>query len=478
MIYLRWKVRSVKKKWNEGEWMAVDLEKYVTIYVTEDQMEADLFLAEVEDPSVYDVDEIIAYMGSKEQITVGIKASIIMDMINQRIFDKMVTVAFGIPAIDGKDGYYDFKFNTSPSKKPKLLPDGSVDYYNLSLIETVGEGQLIAAYVPKAEGTDGYDIRGHVLPAAKCRDLPPLRGKGFDVSEDGMSYYAQFNGKIELSMGVMTVSQQHVISGDVDLSTGNIDFKGDLEIMGSIKAGMVVKATGNISVNKLVEAAYVEAGKDVLVRGGILGGGKAVISAGNNVYALFIENATVNANNTVQADAIVNCQVNAFSDINIFGKTSTIVGGKLKAIRTIKTRKRGSEVGVTTELVVGIEPECNVTYGKMMGELRDIEQEIEKIEKTIELMNQKPEKDEKLVMQLIRTKIERSAEVYRLREIVTEMNRRIEIGKYAEVIAEDTVYPGVVITIDGLHTHVDDEFKDIVFLRKGDKILTKKYQPD
>ena len=40
------------------------------------------------------------------------------------------------------------------------------------------------------------------------------------------------------------------------------------------------------------------------------------------------------------------------------------------------------------------------------------------------------------------------------------------------------MYPGVVITIDGLHTHVDDEFKDIVFLRKGDKILTKKYQPD
>lgn len=454
--------------------MATDLEKYVTIFVSDDHMEADLYLAEVEDTSIYDVDEIIAYMKQKEQIIMGVKPSVIMEMINQREFGKMVTVAFGAPAIDGKDGYYDFKFNTSPSKKPKLMPDGSVDYYNLSLIETVGEGQLVAKYVPKVEGTNGYDIKGKVLLAAKCRDLPALRGKGFSVSEDGLSYYALFNGKIELSMGVLTISAQHVISGDVDLSTGNIDFKGDLEIMGSIKAGMTVKASGNITVNKLVEVANVEAGKDVLVRGGILGGGKAVISAGQNVYALFIENATINANNAVQADAIVNCNVSAFSDINIFGKTSTIVGGRLKANRTIKTRKIGSEVGVTTELVVGIEPECVTTHGKMMGELKEIEQEIDKIEKTLELMNQKQEKNDKLIMQLVRTKIERTAEVYRLREILDEMTRRIEIGKYAEIIAEEVVYPGVSIVIDGLHTHINDEYRDIVFIRKGDKILTKK----
>ena len=77
-------------------------------------------------------------------------------------------------------------------------------------------------------------------------------------------------------------------------------------------------------------------------------------------------------------------------------------------------------------------------------------------------------------MQLVRTKIERTAEVYRLREILDEMTRRIEIGKYAEIIAEEVVYPGVSIVIDGLHTHINDEYRDIVFIRKGDKILTKK----
>ena len=462
----------------EGDRMTEDIGKYITVLINDDDMSADLFLSTVDDPTIYDVDSIIEYMKQEEKVIMGIKPSIIMNMINERIYEKMVTVAFGCPAIDGENGRYDFKFNTAPSKKPKLLDDGSVDYHNISLIETVGEGQLIAEYIPKKDGTDGYNVRGKVIPAARCMELAPLRGKGFKVSDDGRSYYALFNGKIEYSMGVMTVSQTYVVPGDVDLSTGNIDFKGDLEIMGSIKAGMTVKATGNITVNKLVEAAYVEAGKDVLVRGGILGGGKAVISAGVNVYGLFIENATIHANNTVQADSIVNCEVTAFSDINIFGKTSAIVGGRLKANRTIRTRKIGSEVGVATELIVGIEPDVKNTYKKMSTELAEMQEELEKIEKTLELLSQKPDADEKLRIQLVRTKIEHSAEIAKKRELCIELQKRIEIGKYAEIIAEEVVYPGAVIKIDGIKTHVNDEFKEIIFLRKGDKILTKRYRTE
>ena len=466
------------QKDKEGGKMAEDLGKYISVLVSDDKMKADLFLSEVEDPTIYDVDSIIDYMKEREKIIMGVKPSIIMNMINERIYEKMVTVAFGCPTVEGENGHYDFKFNTTPSKKPKLLEDGSVDYYNLSLIETVGEGQLVAEYIPKTEGTNGWDIFGKTLLAAKTIEIAPLRGKGFKVSEDGKKYYALFNGKIELNMNIMNISPTYVIPGDVDLSTGNIDFRGDLEIMGSIKAGMIVKATGNITVNKLVEAAHVEAGKDVLVRGGILGGGKAVIQAGNNIYGLFIENATIKANNAIQADSIVNCDVTAYSDINILGRTSAIVGGHLRANRTIRTRKIGSEVGVTTEVVVGIEPEAKATYNKMMAELEEMQEELEKIEKTIELLAHKPDADENLRIQLVRTKIEHSAELSKKKELCTELKKRIEIGKYAEIVAEEVVYPGAVIKIDGIMTHVEDEYREIMFIRKCDKILTRKCRRD
>ena len=428
--------------YREVRHMDEQITKHIAVVVSEDEMSADLFLGMVDDPDVYNVDEIVEYIKETEHIVAGVKPSVIMDMINQKTYGKMVTVATGAHGVDGRDGFYNFQFDTSPSKKPKVLPDGTVDYHNLNLVQSVVIGDLLATYVPKCEGRDGYTVRGKVIPAKRCKDLPPLRGKGFTVSSDGKKYYAACDGKVELSMGQLNVLQFH------------------------------------ITVNKLIEAANVEAGKDILVRGGILGGGKAEISAGGNVYALFIENATVNSNNCVQADSIVNCNVNAFSDINIFGKTSTIVGGKLKANRKIKTRKIGGDVGAATELTVGIEPDALATYTKMAKELDELTREIEKVEKTIELMQGKPKKDENLVMQLIRTKVELTADLYKHRSICEELQKRIEIGKYAEIIAEEKVCPGVIINIDGHTVHVEEEYTEIVFLRKGDKILSKKLQKD
>ena len=59
-----------------------------------------------------------------------------------------------------------------------------------------------------------------------------------------------------------------------------------------------------------------------------------------------------------------------------------------------------------------------------------------------------------------------------------ELQKRIEVGKYAEIIAEEVVHPGAIIRIDGLMTHVNDEYREIMFLRKGDKILTKRYRSE
>lgn len=457
--------------------MYEELKKYIAVVVSDDEMSADLFLSAVEDSSIYDVDTIVEYLMNEENIIAGIKPSIIMEMINNCIYGKMVTVAMGTASVDGIDGHFEFKFNTNPSKKPKLLPDGSVDYMNLNLVQSVCTGDLVAEYIPKVEGYDGVTVRGMTLPTNISKDLPPLRGKGFRI-EDGRYYYATCDGKVELNMGTLNIVKFHTVPGDVDLSVGNIDFKGDLEIMGSIKEGFRVKATGNITVNKLVEAAYVEAGKDILIRGGILGGGKAVLSAGGNLYALFIENAKISANNSVQADSIVNCKVTAFKDINIFGKTSTIVGGNLKANRTIKTKKIGSESGTMTELTVGIEPDVYTTYNRMSKDLAGLQERLAKVEKTIELMTQKLDRDDNVLIQLIRTKIELSAEVSKQKSLFVELQKRIEIGKYAEIIAEDVVCPGVIITIDGYTLNVNDEYHEIAFLRKGEKVLTRKLKKE
>jgi hypothetical protein len=58
------------------------------------------------------------------------------------------------------------------------------------------------------------------------------------------------------------------------------------------------------------------------------------------------------------------------------------------------------------------------------------------------------------------------------------MNQRMELAKKAEVVAEDKAYQGAIITIDGIVLKLEDDYEKIVFLKKGDKVLTKLYTED
>ena len=62
------------------------------------------------------------------------------------------------------------------------------------------------------------------------------------------------------------------IPGNVDFSTGSINFLGDINIKGDVLSGFTVRAMGNIHVDGVIEAgSAVEAGGDLVVVKGILG---------------------------------------------------------------------------------------------------------------------------------------------------------------------------------------------------------------
>lgn len=385
--------------------------EFIEVLIESDEMSADIYLKPVADPSFYNTKEIIEYL-SENGVVSGISSEEVDNMVKSMFFGRFVTVAKGVGPVDGRDGYYDFKFDIKPTKTPKLNEDGSVDYKNLGLLQVVEAGQEIAEYHFKKDGIPGFTVKGTVLDCKNGKDLPPLRGKGFSISEDGSKYISDQNGKIELNLGHVIIRDICTISKDVDLETGNIDFRGDVEISGSVRTGMVVKTTGAVVINGLVEGAVIEAGKDILIKGGILGGGKARIISGGNIFAQFIENAYVRSDDCVQADSIINSDVLAYNDINVFGKTSKIVGGKLKANRCIRTRILGSDAGIKTYVEVGIDLKSYNVHKTYGDEIIHLEEELEKVEKLIEMLSDSESKDNsKLHMTALRTKIELSAEI-------------------------------------------------------------------
>ena len=59
-----------------------------------------------------------------------------------------VLVAKGTAPVQGKDAYIEYKFNTDRKAKPTLLEDGSVDFFNLNILNLCAEGQELAVLHP------------------------------------------------------------------------------------------------------------------------------------------------------------------------------------------------------------------------------------------------------------------------------------------------------------------------------------------
>ncbi len=462
-----------------------ELGKFIEVFINPDKMSADLFLSEDLSENGIKLEDIYEFIGERG-VVFGVDKEVIADAVNNQKCYQMITFAKGKEAVEGRDGYYDYKFDVENSKrsgKPKVFDDGTVNYKDLSIVECVEEGQVLIEYHPKVDGISGTMVTGEVIKASIKKDMPPLRGKGFVVSEDGLVYTAAMSGRPVMNYGQLEIKNVFEIQGNVDLSTGNVNFSGDLIIKGNIISGMTVKATGMITVNGMIEAADVTAGSTILVKGGILGGSKANISSSGDVIALFIENANVTAGQNVMTDCIVNGNVNAYQDVIVTKKSSksshagSIVGGRVVASRYIKAHSIGAPGGMKTELGLGIPYKIRKEYAGFKLALENAQAELIKIEHAIALVEKRPDVDMDLKAKLVRAKIEKSSYVYKYREICEKAERNINKGKGACVMAINRIFPGVFIRIDEAVMTTEDEYKSIVFRRKEDKIVSYKYVP-
>ena len=133
------------------------------------------------------------------------------------------------------------------------------------------------------------------------------------------------------------IQSVYEVSGNVDLATGNIDFRGDVIIHGNVTTGSKIKATGNITIDGTAEGCTIEAGKDIILRGGMIGGEKASIKAKGNITAKFIEYSTVEAEGAIEASSAMNSTIVSYDRIFFRGKNATVVGGSVYGCAGIET---------------------------------------------------------------------------------------------------------------------------------------------
>ncbi|RJX19790.1 MAG: DUF342 domain-containing protein [Ammonifex sp.] len=169
--------------------------------------------------------------------------------------------------------------------KPLIMEDGTVDYRNLQRFASVEPGTVLAVKKPGIPGKSGFRVNGEEVYAPEPKIVELQAGHGAALSPDGMSVIASAEGlpvfRQTATRCVVSVDPRLTIKGDVNLETGNINFRGSVHVMGSVHEAMKVEATGDIFVGGDIAGAVVEARGNVIARSIIA---STVRAGGQTIY--------------------------------------------------------------------------------------------------------------------------------------------------------------------------------------------------
>ena len=439
-----------------------------TVRITEDYMQAYMTVPPSGTPENYTV-EYLTDVLHLNHVNIGILPENLQKIIDNNLYNKEVLVAQGAEAQDGENGYFEYLFETNLSQKPIMLDDGTVDYKNIKMIELVEPGQKIAVYHAATAGTNGYNLAAQFKLAKHGAELPPLKGTGFERMEDGVTYCASVGGKITELNNRVNIFPVHELFGDVDLSTGNIEFNGDVIIHGNVLEGMSIKATGTVTVDKVVESAYIDGKKGVILRGGVLGKNGPKVRSKGNITAQFIEYADVKTDGDIEADSFLDSRVYAGGAIKLTGKKGCIVGGATHAVRGIEAREIGNPAGANTEVSVGVHQKVYEQISMLDRETKDDERQLQRIEEGLvqfeTIMRQKGLSfhNDPRRMALVKEKVRLSAQIAGRREEMDGLQQIISASNAACVQVVKNVYPGVRVSVDEQTVQVQEPQKAVEF---------------
>lgn len=285
-------------------------------------------------------------------IVYGIKLDAVKKMVSDRICNKRILVAEGLPAEKGIDGYLENLVDTSGVGRPQELANGRVNHKDLKKVINVKKNDKLIRRIPPQKGKDGYTIFGTIIKAPPPKDAIIRVGVGTETCEENPDILIAANdGAVMINgKGDIEVRTTKVINGDIDYSTGNVLFSGDLKIQGTVRAGFAVKVHGNLFIGGSVEDAEVTCVGNMEVMGGIVGSGSGKVDCGGTLKTHHIENFNVKTGKyIIVSDSILHSVIKT----DEYLKAKTVVGGQVDAAKSITVDTIGASAETRSVLKVG-----------------------------------------------------------------------------------------------------------------------------
>jgi uncharacterized protein len=274
------------------------------------------------------LDDLTLLLKSRH-VVFGIDITMLRAVAAGERYGNAIAVAAGKPAETGSDGRLEWYIDLSKAGKPRHLDDGSVDLRDLQMDANVTTGIPLVRIIPPLSGTPGMTVYGTPLMPPPVKTATVIAGAGTAKSpDDPECIVAAIDGAVLYDGYTVEVRNCKLIRGDIDYTTGNVTFNGDIHIKGSVRAGFSVSAKGNLLVDGDVEDARISATGLIRIVRGAIGSGSGSITCGDSLTVRHLSNFTISAGNSVsvQEDAL-HSTITAEGDVS----AKTVIGGSICA---------------------------------------------------------------------------------------------------------------------------------------------------
>lgn len=383
-------------------------------------------------------------------ISYGILEDDIKYAVEQKRYDENICAAKWKAPINGIDGAVQYYFNREKHIAPVEDEHGVVDFKNLGLINNITAGTPIAEISFPTDGEPGMDITGRPVPQKVGTPAKYNVGAGTQLVNNDTQIVASINGNLVYKNGAFVVEEKIVINGDVDVSSGNIDFIGDITIKGGVFEGFRVVSKRNITIMGLVTSAEIIADGDVVVKGGVINS-KVVSHA--NVKVGFCENSDITADGNVESPSFVGGEIFASEKI-IASNKGVMVGGKYTALNGVEASVIGSENYTKTLVTLGNNAVLSEEREKLEKENSQMEDQADQLGKILLTLSEYAKKGklppdrEQMQTDARRNRLRLLNQMRANKKRISEIDEALQLTQNLFVAVKRMIYPGVTLRIN------------------------------
>ncbi len=258
------------------------------------------------------------------------------------------------------------------------------------------------------------------------------------------------------------MTDERVITGDVDARTGGVEHDGFVRISGDVRDGMTVSGKTGVQVMGHVLHGRIFSDGDITIFGDVKGEEGTLIRAGKRLIVRSVENAALVADAVICQGSLRRCRIHAYTLIEASSGEGEVAHVQCRTGDRFVANVLGA--AGDHETVIDVEmAEKNRHLKKLLAAeeaIREANEELERLQRVVQMVKLMGEKVRALSEEKqreLREKLQRALELQaRIRALEetrencsAEIDRIVEGGEKHPVEVRKRVMRGVKVRIDG-----------------------------